>query len=63
MPQVELSSSFFFLAEVILVMQYTMEESNIQPRVKIGSARGLVSGCFTEVKLDGQAGDRSPESH
>lgn len=44
-------------------MQYTMEESNIQPRVKIGSARGLVSGCFTEVKLDGQAGDRSPESH
>lgn len=46
-----------------MVMQYTMEESNIQPRVKIGYARGLVSGCFIEVKLDGQAGDRSTESH
>lgn len=61
MPQVELSSSFF--AEVILVMQYTMEESNIQPRVKIGSARGLLSGCFIAVKLDRQARDRSTESH
>lgn len=53
----------FIFAEVILVMQYAMEEANIQPRVKIGYARGLVSGCFTEVNLDGQAGDRSTESH
>lgn len=54
---------FIIFAKVIVVMQYTMEESNIQPRVKIGYARGLVSGCFIEVKLDGQAGDRSTESH
>ena len=35
---------FIIFAEVILVMQYTREESDIQPRVKIGYAGGLVSG-------------------